>query len=66
MKNKTVNNLLGASQSRLVSGPPGCVKSMLADAFHTILPDVCNDVMLEVYSIYHLAKEKRGFSMRPP
>lgn len=50
----------------LLSGPPGCGKSMLADAFHTILPDVSNDEMLEIYSIYHLAKERRGFSVRPP
>ena len=50
----------------LLSGPPGCGKSMLADAFHTILPDVSNDEMLEIYSIYHLAKERRGFSARPP
>ncbi|MBE1556049.1 YifB family Mg chelatase-like AAA ATPase [Sporosarcina limicola] len=50
----------------LLNGPPGCGKSMLADAFHTIFPDVSNEEMLEVYSIYHLAKEKRGFSVRPP
>lgn len=50
----------------LLTGPPGCGKSMLADAFHTILPDLPNEDMLEVYSIYHLAKEGRGFSSRPP
>lgn len=50
----------------LLNGPPGCGKSMLADAFHTILPDMPNEDMLEVYSVYHLAKEKRGFSTRPP
>lgn len=50
----------------LMSGPPGCGKSMLADAFHTIVPDLPNEEMLEVYSIYHLAKERRGFSVRPP
>lgn len=50
----------------LLNGPPGCGKSMLADAFHTILPDISNEEMLEVYSIYHLAKERRGFSARPP
>lgn len=50
----------------LLSGPPGCGKSMLADAFHTIFPNVTNDVMLEVFSIYHLAKETATFSYRPP
>ena len=50
----------------LLNGPPGCGKSMLADAFHTLLPNMSNEQMLEVYSIYHLAKEKRGFSSRPP
>lgn len=50
----------------LLSGPPGCGKTMLADAFHTILPDFHNDEMLEVFGIYHLAKESRGFSNRPP
>lgn len=50
----------------LLSGPPGCGKSMLADAFHTIFPDLTNEEMLETYSIYHLAKEQRGFSTRPP
>ena len=50
----------------LMTGPPGCGKSMLADAFQTILPDMKNEEMLEVYSIYHLGKERRGFSSRPP
>lgn len=39
---------------------------MLADTFHTIIPDLPNEEMLEVYSIYHLAKERRGFSPRSP
>lgn len=50
----------------LLNGPPGCGKSMLADTFHTIFPDFTDEEMLEVYSIYHLAKEARGFSKRPP
>lgn len=49
----------------LLSGAPGCGKSMLADAFHTIFPDIDNEEMLEVYSIYHLAKEEASFSHRP-
>ena len=50
----------------LLSGPPGCGKSMLADAFHTIFPDLSDEEMLEVYSIYHLAKEEYRFTHRPP
>lgn len=50
----------------LLNGPPGCGKTMLADAFHTIQPYLNQDEMLEVYSIYHLAKERRGFSKQPP
>lgn len=50
----------------LFNGPPGCGKSMLADAFHTILPNLSNEEMLETFSIYHLAKENRGFTTRPP
>lgn len=50
----------------LLNGPPGCGKTMLADAFHTILPNLSNHAMLETFGIYHLAKENRGFSNRPP
>lgn len=50
----------------LLMGPPGCGKSMLSDAFHTILPDLSPDEMVELYGIYHLAREKRGMSSRPP
>ena len=39
---------------------------MLADAFHTIFPDLSDEEMLEVYSIYHLAKEEHRFTHRPP
>ncbi|MDN4605911.1 YifB family Mg chelatase-like AAA ATPase [Sporosarcina highlanderae] len=50
----------------LLNGPPGCGKTLLADAFHTILPDLSDESMLETYGIYHLAQEERGFSKRPP
>nr|WP_255400085.1 YifB family Mg chelatase-like AAA ATPase [Planomicrobium sp. MB-3u-38] len=50
----------------LMSGPPGCGKSLLANAFHTILPDLTHDEVLEVYSIYQLAKQARSLSERPP
>lgn len=50
----------------LMSGPPGCGKSLLANAFHTILPDLSHDEILEVYSIYQMAKQARSLSERPP
>lgn len=50
----------------LLSGPPGCGKSMLAEAFQTIQPNLTNEQMLETYSLYHLAQEHRDFSVLPP
>ncbi|MCM3756139.1 ATP-binding protein [Sporosarcina aquimarina] len=49
----------------LMTGPHGCGKSMLADTFNTIFHDLPNKEMLEVFSIYHLVKERRGFASRP-
>lgn len=50
----------------LLIGPPGCGKSMLAGAYQTILPDLSKEEALEVYSLYHLAREKQGITLRPP
>lgn len=50
----------------LMTGPPGCGKSLLAHAFHSILPNMTHAEMLEVYSIYQLTTTPRGFSLRPP
>lgn len=50
----------------LMTGPPGCGKSLLANAFHTILPNLTHDEVLEVYSIYQMAKQPRHLSDRPP
>lgn len=49
-----------------MTGPPGCGKSLLANAFHTILPDMTNEEKLEVFSIYQMAMEARHLSARPP
>lgn len=50
----------------LLTGPPGCGKSMLANAYSSIFPDMKKEEALEVYSLYHLAREKSGLSLRPP
>lgn len=50
----------------LMSGPPGCGKTMLAEAFQTIIPPLSDEQMLETYSIYHLAKMPRSFSKGAP
>ncbi|MBM7648415.1 magnesium chelatase family protein [Bacillus ectoiniformans] len=42
----------------LMSGPPGCGKSMLAEAFPSILPQLTKQKQLEVISLYQLAKEQ--------
>ncbi|WP_100333086.1 YifB family Mg chelatase-like AAA ATPase [Bacillus alkalisoli] len=38
-----------------MSGPPGCGKSMLAESFASILPDLTSEEQLEVLSLYHLS-----------
>lgn len=50
----------------LLIGPPGCGKSMLAGAFVSIFPNLSQDEALEVYSLYHLARENKTFTARPP
>ena len=42
----------------LMSGPPGCGKSLLAETFPSILPTLTQEAQLEVLSLYQLAKEK--------
>ena len=42
----------------LMSGPPGCGKSLLAETFPSILPPLTKHQQLEVISLYQLAKEK--------
>lgn len=43
----------------LMSGPPGCGKSLLSETFPTILPSLTLQGQLEVISLYQLANEKR-------
>jgi len=50
----------------LMSGPPGCGKSMLAETFPSILPPLTREAQLDVISLYELAKEKRPISSAVP
>ncbi|SEN89360.1 magnesium chelatase family protein [Mesobacillus persicus] len=50
----------------LMSGPPGCGKSLLAETFPSILPSLTNKAQLQVISLYQLAGEKRLFHQSVP
>lgn len=50
----------------LMSGPPGCGKSLLAETFPSILPSLTNQAQLEVMSLYQLAGEKRSSHQTVP
>ncbi|WP_040207185.1 YifB family Mg chelatase-like AAA ATPase [Neobacillus jeddahensis] len=50
----------------LMSGPPGCGKSLLAETFPSILPNLTNQAQLEVMSLYQLAGERRIFHQNAP
>jgi len=50
----------------LLSGPPGCGKSLLASAFPTIIPDMPEKKMVDSFSLYQLAQESRPLTPIPP
>jgi magnesium chelatase family protein len=50
----------------LLIGPPGSGKSMLAEAFPTILPPLTAEEGLEVMSLYQLAGQQYPFFREPP
>lgn len=50
----------------LLIGPPGCGKSMLAEAFPTILPPLTEEESLEVMSLYQLSGQQYPFIHDPP
>jgi magnesium chelatase family protein len=50
----------------LMSGPPGCGKSLLTETFPSILPSLTNQAQLEVMSLYQLAGEKRSYDQTVP
>lgn len=50
----------------LMSGPPGCGKSLLASAFPSILPPLSHAEKIESYSLYQLAHETRHLNDPSP
>ncbi|MFL6555326.1 MAG: YifB family Mg chelatase-like AAA ATPase, partial [Bacillus sp. (in: firmicutes)] len=50
----------------LLTGPPGCGKSMLAETFPSILPTLTRESLLEVISLYQLSQNSYPRSKMPP
>jgi magnesium chelatase family protein len=50
----------------LLTGPPGCGKSMLAESFPSILPALTKESLLEVISLYQLSQNSYPHSNMPP
>lgn len=50
----------------LMTGPPGCGKSMLAESFPSILPSLTKESLLEVISLYQLSQNSYPHSNIPP
>ena len=50
----------------LMTGPPGCGKSMLAESFPSILPTLTKESLLEVISLYQLSQNSFPHSNMPP
>ncbi|MFZ7942088.1 YifB family Mg chelatase-like AAA ATPase [Neobacillus sp. 19] len=50
----------------LMTGPPGCGKSLLAESFPSILPSLSKEAWLEVLSLYQLSRSTYSQSHLPP
>ncbi|MFC4802578.1 YifB family Mg chelatase-like AAA ATPase [Neobacillus sp. GCM10023253] len=50
----------------LLCGPRGCGKSMLAEAFPSIYPDLTPEEVLDLYGIYQLGREELPSVKQPP
>ncbi|WP_308162293.1 ATP-binding protein [Bacillus sp. ISL-18] len=50
----------------LMTGPPGCGKSLLAEGFPSILPPLSKEIQLEVLSLYQLSRSSYTLNHQPP
>jgi magnesium chelatase family protein len=50
----------------LMTGPPGCGKSLLAESFPTILPPLSREAQIEVMSLYQMAGVELPDATIPP
>ncbi|WP_306454183.1 YifB family Mg chelatase-like AAA ATPase [Neobacillus jeddahensis] len=50
----------------LMTGPPGCGKSLLAESFPSILPPLTKEAQLEVLSLYQLSRNNYTRCNMPP
>lgn len=50
----------------LMTGPPGCGKSMLAESFPSILPPLSKEAQLEMISLYQLSGNVNPHALMPP
>jgi len=50
----------------LLTGPPGCGKSLLAESFPSIFPPLTKEAQLEVLSLYQLSRNAYSQSQLPP
>jgi magnesium chelatase family protein len=50
----------------LLTGPPGCGKTMLAESFPALLPTLTKESLLEVISLYQLSQNSYLHSNMPP
>ncbi|CAH2714152.1 Competence protein ComM [Neobacillus rhizosphaerae] len=50
----------------LLTGPPGCGKSLLAESFPSIFPLLTKEAQLEVLSLYQLSRNAYSQSQLPP
>jgi magnesium chelatase family protein len=63
---KTLEIAAAGEHHILMTGPPGCGKSMLAESFPSILPDLSREAQLEIISLYQLSGSAYSHASMPP